>query len=135
MNRSEQLSPLNDIQPCLVQFYTEWKHPNQLDKDEYLELLLKTVFVPCPGGNNTETFRFYEALECGCIPVFVELPAILSNSKHPFVETSKWTDVKDMIIDLTSNNNKMVEYHKIIMNWWSFYKFNIRNEIVRWNMI
>jgi len=34
-------------------------------------LMGETTFCPCPGGNNFETFRFYEALEAGCVPVLV----------------------------------------------------------------
>ena len=30
-----------------------------------------TVFVPCPAGNNPETFRHYEALEVGSIPLIM----------------------------------------------------------------
>jgi hypothetical protein len=35
----------------------------------YRRALKGSVFCLCPGGNNFETFRFYEALRDGCIPV------------------------------------------------------------------
>ena len=38
---------------------------------EYLSHLAGTVFALCPPGNNPETFRIYEALESGAVPVLV----------------------------------------------------------------
>ena len=38
---------------------------------EYLSIMADTIFVPCPAGNNPETFRHYEALELGSIPLIV----------------------------------------------------------------
>ena len=37
----------------------------------YTEALTRTRFVPCPPGNNPETFRHYEALEAGAIPLIL----------------------------------------------------------------
>lgn len=39
--------------------------------DEYVAILSQTVFTPCPAGNNPETFRHYEALELGSIPLII----------------------------------------------------------------
>jgi len=39
--------------------------------DKYIQLLADTAFAPCPAGNNPETFRHYEALEVGAIPIIV----------------------------------------------------------------
>lgn len=36
---------------------------------EYIEKLNKSKFVICPRGSGLDTFRFYEALYCGAIPI------------------------------------------------------------------
>ena len=41
-----------------------------LATNEYRHMFLQSKFALCPVGNiNLDTFRLYEALECGCIPV------------------------------------------------------------------
>lgn len=48
---------------------TNWSDP-QREAEEYVTGLLSTVHALCPPGSiNTETFRFYEALICGAIPI------------------------------------------------------------------
>jgi hypothetical protein len=41
-----------------------------LDRDAYLRLLAEAKVAPCPSGPQTpDTFRLWEALEAGCVPV------------------------------------------------------------------
>lgn len=41
-----------------------------LAHDDYARLLASTKVVPCPSGKHTpDTFRLFEALEAGCVPV------------------------------------------------------------------
>ena len=44
------------------------------------------TFCPCPAGNSIETFRFYEALEFGCIPVIVVDP----NDEEELLSFAMW---------------------------------------------
>ena len=48
--------------------YHKWTY------EEYITRLVDTGFVLCPEGNNPETFRHYEALEVGAVPLFVRPP-------------------------------------------------------------
>lgn len=44
-----------------------------MDRPTYLRALEETRIAPCPGGPSTQdSFRFYEALERGCVPVVDE---------------------------------------------------------------
>ena len=71
-NREAILEPLKAIEKHNLVLYNGWNDPNNIGEQEYLSNLLDTLFVPCITGNNTETYRFYEALECGCIPILVD---------------------------------------------------------------
>lgn len=58
-----------------------------LDREKYLELLARSRVVLCPSGPHTvDSFRLFEALEAGCIP--------LADAKTPqFEDPSYWTRV------------------------------------------
>jgi len=122
MGRANQLEPLHALEPKRVTFYTEWASKEQLSQPDYLALLQDTMFVPCPRGNNVETYRFYEALENGCIPVFTELPDVLQNSGIPFIACSTWGEVKELIEMFIATPKQMVEYQKSIWTAWTQYK-------------
>ena len=55
--------------------------------DLYAELLNRSKFVLCPRGTNPGTFRFYEAMECGAIPVYISNQFIL-----PYQDEVNWDD-------------------------------------------
>ena len=58
----------------------------------YLQLLASTVFLPAPGGNNPETFRLYEILELGGIPLLVQSVSA-NNISESDVETKRMSVV------------------------------------------
>jgi len=53
-----------------------------LSRRAYLARLRKSVFALAPSGNNPETFRHWEALESGAIPVSVAPPRDRSYLEH-----------------------------------------------------
>jgi len=130
--RSEQLNPLFEIEPKMVEFYPDWKHATQLNEKDYIQLLLNSKFAPCPRGNNIETYRFYEALECGCIPVFTELPEILVESKIPFLRTTTWEEVSSLIKHFLENPEQMIQYQKSLINGWIEYKAVLKKKSTEW---
>jgi GR25 family glycosyltransferase involved in LPS biosynthesis len=133
--RSTQLEPLLAVEQHFVKFFPGWNDPGQLTKDQYIELLQNTIFVPCPEGNNVETYRFYEALECGCIPVFTKLPAVLEDSGIPFLKTESWTEVSNLMTHFLKNPNQMNLYYKTIMNSWTTYKNRLKVSIEKWLLL
>jgi hypothetical protein len=76
-----------------------------------------------------ETFRFYEALEHGCIPVFTELPEILVNSGIPFIKTETWSDVVSLIKELSGNLIKRNQYELSIRCAWISYKSYLKQRL------
>ena len=53
-----------------------------LERGLYLDSLRRAIFAPCPSGNNWETFRHWEALASGAIPVSVVPPKDRSYLDH-----------------------------------------------------
>jgi len=60
----------------------------KLTYDEYTLRMTQTVFAPCPPGNTPETFRIYEALELGAIPLLIRPPS----DELDFLQTDLWRD-------------------------------------------
>jgi len=130
-NREEELAPLKTIGPNKVNFFDNWMDANQLGKEEYLKILRESVFVPCPRGFNTETFRFWEALECGAIPLYVKSEdndIVYSFLKQhlPILELGSWEDAKQTIVKLMSQQDYLIQYRKNLFQAWETWKTELR---------
>ena len=73
-NRQKDLQPLCASGPYMENYYETWMDAKQLTAEAYSAMLLNSKFIPCPRGQNVETFRFWEALEHGSIPIYVRSP-------------------------------------------------------------
>jgi hypothetical protein len=104
-------------------FYSDWNDPTNLSKLEYTNILLNTVFVPCPDGMNPETFRFYEALEAGCIPMVIHTSSNDTwfrwiSSYIPLLDIKSWDEAVKNMIMLLSNEERLTIYRRQILNSW-----------------
>jgi hypothetical protein len=54
--------------------------------NDYAELLLQTKFALCPKGNGVSSYRFFESLEAGCVPVVIsdQYNSPVSNQDLPY---------------------------------------------------
>ena len=78
-----------------------------LDLDEYLNLLTRARFAPCPGGPATpDTFRAFEALEAGAVPILDDLPAAAGYptgywstlfGDHPLPTITDWSTAPEVL--------------------------------------
>jgi hypothetical protein len=97
--------------------------PDQLPKEEYDSILEKTWFVPCPRGQNAETFRFYEALEAGAIPLLIETDETRAfvtyiRQKLNIPVGSSWAHVKQILKSLLENPEALNHYsHSVQQDW------------------
>jgi hypothetical protein len=87
-DRKTQLERLAHCVPYNCLLLPSWNHASMTNEKDYMNLLGKTKFCPVLRGNNMETFRLYEALEAGCVPVCME--------------TNPFLDMVDRELDLTS---------------------------------
>jgi len=130
--RQEALSAMFDITPNHCVLTPDWNHPSMISGKEYIGYLSNTKFVPVLRGNNPETFRFYEALEAGCIPLSIQ-----DSSNHPFYD---WIFDKLFIRSMTkedatlllSNVSKGLNLESIRKQYatnWSVYKTHLKQLI------
>ena len=102
-----------------------------IKSDEYSEILSSTIFLPCPNGTvHPESYRLYEALECGCIPIVENSYRYFDRAypNNPFIKVDKWADAKKLIN--FSNENQIKEKQKECNLWWMKYKRNLKESIL-----
>ena len=137
MNRAKDMAVLDYITPNYVKWFNDWNDPNQLKNEEYISLMLNSKFVPCPRGQNVETYRFYEALDCGSIPIFVHSPdneswLKLFNGQMPFLKLDSWMHAAALMQHFQTNKEQLEEYRKSILISWTRYKMGLKERVRVW---
>jgi hypothetical protein len=94
-----------------------------LDHEEYCRLMSKSKIVLCPNGNiSPDSFRLYETLEAGGIPIVESefFNKMFKNVPFPIVGNSlQW---RDAIVMLLQDYNR---YQLIVNKWWKLTKINL----------
>lgn len=88
------------------------------DRNSYLENMMRTRFALIPRGANLETFRFYEAIRYGCIPVGEVFPCSYIYDNAPIVRLKDWSDLDQVLSQLLSNPAKLQSLHQQALQWW-----------------
>jgi len=113
-----------------------------LSTQEYAELLENSVFALCPPGQDSnDSFRIYEALEAGCIPVtlsnsnqFVVRPsywhAVFRGSEIPFIVGENYEDCLDQTKRVIKEG-QMQQMQTNCMNFWSYWKQKWANNVAQ----
>lgn len=99
-----------------------------LPRHEYLLRMAHSRVIPCPSGPGTpDSFRLYEALEAGCLPLADATTSegwagywpFLLGERPPFPVVEDWSDLPEVMADALAgwpaNANRAVA-------WWQGYK-------------
>ena len=128
-SRHDLLFQLTDIEPFFCH-KTERFDRKIISVKEMSETLSLTEFMPCPNGFvHPETYRLYEALECGCIPIVENTYQYYDRlfPQNPFIKVNQWSDAKPIIKGWEKNQIKKKREECEI--WWNEYKDKIQNFI------
>jgi hypothetical protein len=130
-NRETILEPLKNLGKYKMKLFDTWNDSQSLNKEEYTSILLDSVFVPCIGGQNPETFRFYEALECGCIPIIVNDGSYYKfiSENIPLINLPNWQVVPSFINQINNDKNTLQQYRFIVLNSYKSWKQNLKNTL------
>jgi hypothetical protein len=123
---------LSGIQPSEAIFYESWADKNKLSAQDYSEKCLNSVFMPCPAGQSVETFRFYEALDHGCIPVYINennLHTAFLKKHLPLMVVDSWENGLKAMIYLLQNQGMLAEYRMKLLTAWETWKQTLEKEI------
>tara|TARA_B100000029_G_scaffold370199_1_gene364029 strand:- start:59 stop:940 length:882 start_codon:yes stop_codon:yes gene_type:complete len=130
-SRHDLLFQFSDIKPSFCH-KTQKFDQKIISVSEMSDVLSSTQFMPCPNGFvHPETYRLYEALECGCIPIVENAYKYYDRlfPKNPFIKVDKWVEAKSILNNWS--NKKINEKSDECVTWWSEYKNNLRNSIYR----
>ena len=88
-------------------------------------------FCPILRGNNIETFRLYEALEVGTIPIYVRCEGddsfwSLISSKLQLIQLDSWTQAKQFITFLLEHPEQAEKYRVVLHTNWIKWKNEIK---------
>jgi len=90
-----------------------------------------SIFVPCPAGwQNLESFRTWEALEAGCIPIVERRPqfdyyAALCED-YPFPSVTDWAEAAPV---LEMSDTDLEALRQRCADWWQERKAALRARI------
>jgi hypothetical protein len=127
-SRPEMVRALADLQPSFL-LATDSLDANakRLSNWECAELLRNSKFAPSPMGNaNIESYRVYEALEAGAIPI-VERRLTLDYyhrllGDHPLPTVRSWREARELIDNLARRPGDANLLQERCVTWWARYK-------------
>jgi len=136
--RRSIISTIQHILPYYGHEIKTWNASNSLNPIEYKNVLKDTKIVPCLIGNvNIDTFRLYEALECGCVPIVNKINHNMKQTKeyykqifgnHPLpVVDNMLNELQTTVTDLLDNNFEEKRRH--IFSWYNNYKGELKTKL------
>ena len=129
-SRVEMLDALAGIRPSKLHLTGGFNTPDGLSLDDYRDLLQTSLFAPCPAGfSSVDTFRIYEALEAGCIPIVERRRGSdyfrRAYGAHPIPTVEGWSEAADLITGIMERH-KHEDLRKRCWLWWNSYKSEIK---------
>jgi hypothetical protein len=107
---------------------------HRMSKSEFDEVLQSTMFSPCPMGNvMLETWRLYESLELGCIPLIEKRLAIdyYANllGPNPVPAFHSWNAARRYAEELLADRHGLNLTQGRIRDWWIAHKDRVREQV------
>lgn len=135
--RIEALGALRTLNPHSEHTKHAWSNPNLLDGPEYTKSLQNAKFVPCFRGSRAlESYRLYEAIEHGAIPIYVPSESSQTQDEyrelydvHPFIGFPSWEKAVELLPLLAQQTDVMEKHRHMIEIWWAAKKQEIRQKI------
>jgi hypothetical protein len=125
--RDAALGNLRSVNPHNERTKQTWSAPNLLDGPGYIKMLRDAKFVPCFRGSRAlESYRIYEALEHGAIPIYVPGESQSSADElrelygaHPFLGFPSWAKAAEMLPLLANQPVVMEKHRQTLAAWWA----------------
>lgn len=124
-DRGTQLGVFTKFVPYSCHLQPNWNHPTATKEKPYLSLLGNSKFCPILKGQHSETFRLYEALEAGTLPITVisdpNYLAWIEDNLH-LSKWYDWTNPEKMMGELMGSE----EIRMGVYQQWKEWKSRIR---------
>ena len=107
---------LSDVAFCVRTVPSHWTAMQSVGV--YLDELMQSRIALCPRGSSLETYRFFEALRFGCVPVYEALPRRPYYRGSPAVHCPDWSRLPDVIRDLLADRKGLQQRHEAALKWY-----------------
>ncbi|MBL8628353.1 MAG: exostosin family protein [Rhodospirillaceae bacterium] len=133
LTRAEMLAEMNKVPGGFTHLTSGFGAADALSTADYRALLDDSVFAPSPSGwSNIDSFRVYEALEAGCIPIVEQRPHFVYFTTllgpHPIPTIENWADAVSLIHKL-NGANETERVRLACANWWADYKPKLKTRL------
>ncbi len=91
----------------------------ETDNKSYLEHMMQTKICPIPRGANLETYRFYEAIRYGCIPIGEAFPNEYFYRDAPIIRLRDWSEMSKVVPNMLAGNDQLEYLSKKSLDWWN----------------
>jgi hypothetical protein len=125
--REQMLTPLKAFEPYDCRFIPQFMDKSATPFYEYQRMIANSKIIPVPGGMNPETFRLYEALEHGAIPLYVrsEGDTLFWNwlqTHLQIMEVKTWAQGAKVLELFRSSPEKAEQYRVGLLKQWTEWK-------------
>jgi hypothetical protein len=133
-SRQKMLEELRKIEGGFVHLISGWNSADSLPVEKYRAIMDESIFVPCPAGwGNLDSFRVYEALEAGCIPLvkrrdYDYFTRLLG--ENPLYAVADWSEVPDMLRHWETGD-RWEGRRCECANWWEGYKKTLQMQVAK----
>lgn len=132
-NRQLMYDNIIKIQGGCCHLTAYFNSPDGLGVEDYRKYMENSIFVPCPAGNvHLDSFRIYEALEAGCIPIIENgrgldcfRPYL---GENPILMISDWNNIEEMIKNIMQKGD-VESLSRECSEWWKKHKLDIQKRI------
>ncbi len=132
-NRLAMIDTLAEQTPHSLRVKETWDDAGS-SSEEYLGDLLNSVVIPCPRGNNEESFRIYEALEAGAMPFLVDSDGgpfyrWIQSALPSIVISRSYEGCIRLLTAWKEKPQEIIERHATLMAEWARWKTHLHSVI------
>ena len=114
-------------------YYGGKRFGSGLSLPNYKYVLSNSVFALTPEGDrHLDTFRLWESLSCGCIPLVVDYKSAAKHllpSNYPLPIFRNWHDALAFAQHYLQRESDLDVLQSVTFSWWSSYKKTIRSQL------
>lgn len=104
-NAIDQAAQDNDLKHKVL-WYEGWNNGDEITS--YSDVINQTKIMPVPRGSGSlESFRFFEAIMCGCIVITVSQPHIDFYEVAPRISIPSWNNFGDLVKELLKKEEQL----------------------------
>lgn len=138
--RQKMLDTFAELRPNETHSCSGFGAADALDTQDYVNMLQESRYALCPPGQDSmDSFRLYEALEAGCVPVALRSTermniqpsywhaVFLGETDLPFIIGNTWAECFE-IVEQVEKQGEWPTLQKLCNGFWEHWKTRWRNE-------